>query len=42
MGFHRLFHGHKHIRPIVIAILSIMILFAGLAATSPLILRFQP
>jgi hypothetical protein len=23
MGLHRLFHGHRHIRPIVVAILSI-------------------
>jgi hypothetical protein len=38
MGFHRLFHGHKHIRPIVIAMLSIMILFIGFAAASPMIL----
>jgi hypothetical protein len=38
MKMHRLFHGHKHIRPIVVAILSILMLFAGFAAASPMIL----
>jgi len=38
MRMHRLFHGHKHIRPIIVAVLSILILFAGFAAASPLIL----
>jgi len=38
MGFHRLFHGHKHIKPVVIAIFSILILFSAFAAASPTIL----
>jgi len=38
MSLHRLFHGHKHIRPIVIAILSILMLFSAFVAASPMIL----
>ena len=38
MSLHQLFHGHKHIRPVIVAILSILMLFAGFAAASPLIL----